>query len=153
MCLHYDPETFSLLILISLTFWGKIWGSSLRSKLQAQTLDKLLKNCTSRGLVHKFIIPQTFTYHGTFSPCFMFLAHQYNEGDFLQRELYMEGPPTAFERPKKTQSKWYADSSPSGQFPDRHFLEDRSPACTSPTDAFPIDISPNGQFPNRTLSR
>ena len=118
MCLHYDPETFSLLILISLTFWGKIWGSSLRSKLQAQTLDKLLKNCTWRGLVHKFTIPQTFTYHGTFSPCFMFLAHQYNEGDFLQRELYMEGPPTAFERPKKTQSKWCADSSPSGQFPD-----------------------------------
>ena len=53
---------------------------------------------------------------------------------------------------QKTTSQFrYADSSPTGQFPDWHFPEANSPTDTSSTETSPTDISPNGQFPDRTL--
>ena len=47
----------------------------------------------------------------------------------------------------------YTDISSTGNFPDWHFSEDRSPTDTSPTDISPMDISPNGQFLDWTLPR
>ena len=45
-------------------------------------------------------------------------------------------------------SRWYADSSSTGQFP-----EDNSPTDTSPMETSLMDISLNGQFPDWAIPR
>ena len=106
-----------------------------------------------RTLLFNFFINDLIFFITTFLSNYADDNSLYNTGKDLELVKSVQGKDFRAVKEWFYENFRYADSSPTGHFPDWHFPEDKSPTDASLTETSPTDIFPNRQFPDRALPR